>query len=236
MSDERRNELQLLQDILGIETLVGEITHKKAREARDASTVSAIRDPFRRPNAARRAMGESIVTGSVEAKDHTHMHGRILDALTGLPISNAELEIWQTGLYEREGPQQPDTEMRGRFMTAADGEYDFYCLRSVSYPIPNDRPAGRLLRLLDRNVMRPAHSRFIVSAAGYETLDTRIFDRMDGFVGGDAGFAVKEGLGVDFAEKRGDPRARFESGFDFRLVRYGGAGGEGVRGATAKAP
>lgn len=42
MSDDRRNETQLVHDILGIESLVDEITYRLASEAKDAPTASAI--------------------------------------------------------------------------------------------------------------------------------------------------------------------------------------------------
>lgn len=43
MSDEKRNEGQLLQDILGMETLVDEITYTLANEAQDQPTATAVR-------------------------------------------------------------------------------------------------------------------------------------------------------------------------------------------------
>lgn len=42
MSDEKRNEGQLLQDILGMETLVDEITYTLANEAQDQPTATAV--------------------------------------------------------------------------------------------------------------------------------------------------------------------------------------------------
>lgn len=42
MSDEKRNEGQLLQDILGLETLVDEITYTLANEAQDQPTATAV--------------------------------------------------------------------------------------------------------------------------------------------------------------------------------------------------
>lgn len=46
MSDNKRNETQLVCDILGLESLVDEITSSKA-----TTTPSAILGPFYRPNA-----------------------------------------------------------------------------------------------------------------------------------------------------------------------------------------
>ena len=42
MSDNKRNEGQLLQDILGLESLVDEITYTLANEATDQPTATAV--------------------------------------------------------------------------------------------------------------------------------------------------------------------------------------------------
>ena len=165
MSDDKRNEGQLMCDVLGIESLVDEITFKVATDAPDHPTATAILGPFWREDAPRRSMGDTIVHG-IENGDHTFMHGRVTDFVTGKPIENAELDIWHTapnGLYEQQDPDQIDFNLRGRFTTGNDGEYSLYCLRPTSYPIPFDGPAGKLLQLLDRHPMRPAHIHFIVS-------------------------------------------------------------------------
>ena len=164
MSDDRRNEGQLIFDVLGVESLVDEITYKLATDAREGPTASAVLGPFWRKDAPRRKMGESIVFG-IENGDYTLMYGTVMDHITGAPIENAELDVWHTapnGLYEQQDPDQPDYNLRGRFATGKDGKYEFVCLRPTSYPIPNDGPSGRLLKLLDRHPMRPAHIHFIV--------------------------------------------------------------------------
>jgi catechol 1,2-dioxygenase len=120
---------------------------------------------------------------------------------TGEPIEGAEVDVWHTapnGLYEQQDPDQPDYNLRGRFMTDAQGRYSFYCLRPTSYPIPFDGPAGKLLQLMDRHPYRPAHIHLIVSAPGYRQLTTQIFDRSDKYVNDDSVFAVKVELVVDF--------------------------------------
>lgn len=45
MSDSKRNEGQLLCDVLGLESLVDEITYKLATDAADEPTATAILDP-----------------------------------------------------------------------------------------------------------------------------------------------------------------------------------------------
>jgi len=141
--------------------------------------------------------------------------------VTGQPIENAELDVWHTapnGLYEQQDPNQPDMNLRGRFTTGPDGKYSFYCLRPTSYPIPFDGPAGKVLQLLDRQPMRPGHIHFIISAPGYRSLVTQVFDKRDKLIHNDVAFAVKDSLVVDFEPRKGDAKAQFELPYDFKLV------------------
>ncbi|OCK95993.1 catechol 1,2-dioxygenase 1 [Cenococcum geophilum 1.58] len=228
MSTDRRNEGQLVCDVLGLESLVDEITYKLASDAKDAPTATAILGPFWREDAPARKMGETIVFG-IENGDRTYMHGQVLDYRTRKPIEGAELDVWHTapnGLYEQQDPDQPDMNLRGRFTTGKDGKYNFYCLRPTSYPIPYDGPAGKLLQLLDRHPMRPGHIHFIVTAPGYKPIVTQIFDRSDKHITDDAVFAVKDSLVVDFLPYKGDPNADFELPYDFRLASYDDASKE----------
>lgn len=167
MSDSKRNEGQLLCDVLGLESLVDEITYKLATSAADEPTATAILGPFYRNNAPQMEMGSCIVHGSENSEgDRTWMHGTVTDFKTGKPIEGAVIDVWHTapnGLYEQQDPDQPDMNLRGRFTTGADGKYNFYCLRPVPYPIPFDGPAGKVLKALDRHPYRPAHIHFLVS-------------------------------------------------------------------------
>ncbi|KAB8343153.1 hypothetical protein FH972_022743 [Carpinus fangiana] len=231
MSDEKRNEGQLVCDVLGIESLVDEITYKLTSEATDLPTASAILGPFWRKDAPIRQMGDSIILNEIPDGDHTHLYGVVTDFTTGKPIENAVVDVWHTapnGLYEQQDPDQPDWNLRGRFFTKADGKFDFYCLRPTSYPIPFDGPAGQLLQMLDRHPMRPAHIHFIVSSPGHQPLVTQIFDRRDEHCTNDSVFAVKESLIVDFLPREGDPKAQFELKYDFRLVSFEAAEKAGV--------
>jgi catechol 1,2-dioxygenase len=167
MSDEKRNEGQLLCDILGLESLVDEITYKLASDATDEPTATAILGPFYRHNAPKLEMGACIVSDEINKQgDRTWMHGIVTDFRTGKPIEGAVVDVWHTapnGLYEQQDPEQPEMNLRGTFTTGKDGKYNFYCLRPVPYPIPYDGPAGKVLQALDRHPMRPAHIHFLVS-------------------------------------------------------------------------
>jgi catechol 1,2-dioxygenase len=173
MSTDKRNEGQLLCDVIGLESLVDEITYKAAAGGAggDASTTttttqSAILVPFYRHDAPLREMGDSISFDTPADAQVAYMHGVVRDAVTGVPIANAEIDVWQAstnGLYEQQDDEQVDCNLRGKFKSGEGGEYGFYCLRPTPYPVPDDGPAGELLKMMDRHPFRPAHIHLIVS-------------------------------------------------------------------------
>ncbi|OIW33449.1 aromatic compound dioxygenase [Coniochaeta ligniaria NRRL 30616] len=232
MSTDKRNETQLLCDILGLESLVDEITAKLLVGAAASTTPSAILGPFYRQGAPSLPNGSSIVRGLSPSlpwyeralEDATFIHGR--DSTKAmLPLAGATIDVWHTapnGLYEQQDDAQPDMNLRGRFTTDELGRFSFYCLRPVAYAIPDDGPAGRLLGMLDRGPFRPAHIHFLVEAEGHKTLVTQVFDAEDRWVGDDSVFAVKEELVVRYERREGDERARWGLEYDFVLARDGG--------------
>ncbi|KAF2738770.1 aromatic compound dioxygenase [Polyplosphaeria fusca] len=236
MSDDRRNEGQLVCDVFGLETLVDEITYKLASDAKDEPTATAILGPFYRHEAPQLNMGDCIVSG-IESTDRTWMHGTVTDFLSGKPIEGAVLDVWHTapnGLYEQQDPNQPDMNLRGRFTTGKDGKYNFYCLRPVPYPIPYDGPAGKILQALDRHPYRPAHIHFLIKAPGYKPIVTQIFDRQSKYLEDDAVFAVKDSLIVDFVPYQGDPQAEFELHYNFKMATFEDAKKHSVAGTTTE--
>lgn len=239
MSDAKRNEGQLVCDVLGLESLVDEITYKLASTAADEPTATAILGPFYRHDAPQLPMGGCIVSSlpkDLEKEgDRTWMHGTVTDFRTGKPIEGAVVDVWHTapnGLYEQQDPDQPEMNLRGRFTTGKDGKYDFYCLRPVPYPIPYDGPAGKILQALDRHPYRPAHIHFLLTAPGYKPIVTQIFDRQSKYIEDDAVFAVKDSLLVDFKPFQGDPKADFELPYDFKLASFEDAKKHSTAGTT----
>ncbi|KAL1846553.1 hypothetical protein Plec18170_009132 [Paecilomyces lecythidis] len=220
MSDDKRNEGQLLCDVIGLESLVDEITFKLAEQAEDAPTATAILGPFFRQDTPHRQNGANIVTG-VEDGEMVFMHGKVVDFATKKPLVGATVEVWEAstnGLYEQQDPNQVEHNLRGKFTTDADGRYYFYCLRPTPYPVPDDGPAGKLLELMDRHPFRPAHIHLLVTYNDYRPLTTQIFDRRDQYLTNDSVFAVKDSLVVDFIPLKGDPQAALELEYDVKLV------------------
>jgi catechol 1,2-dioxygenase len=205
--------------------LVDEITYKLAAQSATDITAPAILGPFWRHDAPFRENGSNIVHG-VKDGEICWMHGRVLNGKTGQPIPNAVIDIWQAstnGLYEQQDENQIEHNLRGKFRTTEQGEYNFYCLRPTPYPIPGDGPAGKLLDLLNRHHMRPAHIHLIVLHDQYEPMTTQIFDKKGEYLEDDAVFAVKDSLVVDFTLLSGNPKATLELSYDIRLVPREGA-------------
>ncbi|KAH7037782.1 Intradiol ring-cleavage dioxygenase [Microdochium trichocladiopsis] len=231
MSDNTRNETALICDILGLESLVDEITSKLLIQGANAgatpATPSTVLGPFYRTDAPILPNGSSIVSADAfklwngKGDDMTcFVSGRVLSASTGNPVSSAMVDIWLAGpdgLYEQQSAEVPDMNLRGRFQTDADGRYSIYCLRPTPYGIPDDGPGGALLKLLDRHHWRPAHIHFIVSAEGHNTLTTQVFDREGEWVKNDSVFAVKDELLVDFRAREDDDKAKWTLEYDFVL-------------------
>jgi protocatechuate 3,4-dioxygenase beta subunit len=82
-----------------------------------------------------------------------------------------------------------------------------------SYPIPSDGPVGDMLRATKRNIYRPAHIHFRVSAPGHRELITELYTRGDLFIDLDPVLGVKDALLVDYVKDE----SGFRLGHDFTL-------------------
>jgi hydroxyquinol 1,2-dioxygenase len=204
--NEWRQEWILFSDILGVSMLVDAINHRKPSGASESTVLG----PFHVADAPEMPMGANIcLDGKGEDMLVT---GRILDT-DGVPVADARIDVWQAndeGFYDvQQKGIQPDFNLRGVFVTGDDGRYWFRAAKPKYYPIPDDGPVGQLLRAMGRHPYRPAHLHYIVSARGFTTLVTHIFDPDDPYIRSDAVFGVKESLLADFqrvedAEKAGD--------------------------------
>ncbi|KAK4493878.1 hypothetical protein PRZ48_015063 [Zasmidium cellare] len=221
MSDERRNEGQLMCDVVGLESLVDEITYKKASEAADTATQSAILGPFWQNDNPTLEKGASIYRTKAEKAEVVYMYGRVVDHKTGKPLANATIDIWQAstnGLYQQQDKDQHVHNLRGKFVTDESGEYACYCIRPTPYPVPYDGPAGKLLQLMDKHPYRPAHIHLIVLKEGYEPITTQIFDHESDYLDNDSVFAVKDSLVVKFVPRKNDPESKLELAYDIQMA------------------
>jgi catechol 1,2-dioxygenase len=212
-----------LCDIIGLESLVDEITFKLAAETNDAATASAILGPFFRHDAPI-LENESSIVDNVPDGEITYMHGIVRDLVTKKPVEGAWIDVWQAstnGLYEQQDPDQKDCNLRGKFKSDANGHYGFYCIRPTPYPIPYDGAGGKLLTLLDRHPYRPAHIHIIVQKDGYKPITTQIFDKKSKYLEDDSVFAVKDSLVVDFTPLKGNPKAELELEYDLVIAPQG---------------
>jgi hydroxyquinol 1,2-dioxygenase len=200
ITDERRQEFILWSDVLGLSMLVDALAHPSANGA----TESTVLGPFWTPNAPKRGYAESTAEGA--GGTPALVRGRVLDQ-DGRAIAGAELDIWQNGdnrLYAVQDAEAPEAHLRGRFYSREDGTYAFVGVRPVPYTIPHDGPVGLMLDATRRHPWRPAHIHMIVTAPGFQRLQTHIFDAESAYLDSDAVFAVKPSLVRHFEPRTPD--------------------------------
>jgi hydroxyquinol 1,2-dioxygenase len=114
-----------------------------------------------------------------------------------LTKSGAEVDVWHSspdGFYENQDPTQADMNLRGKFITDAQGHFGFRSVKPAGYPIPIDGPVGDLLRAQGRHNMRPAHLHFLAYKPGYKTLISQIYPPDDKYIDSDVQFGVTRHL------------------------------------------
>ena len=128
--------------------------------------------------------------------------GRVVDE-NGAPARGTVLALWQNagnGLYAQQDGAQSPTNYHARLTVAEDGTFAFTTVRPVSYKVPDDGPAGDMLRVLGRDAWRPAHLHMIIQAPGHPPLITEFFPEDDEHLDGDAVFGVRAGLVLPFGK------------------------------------
>ena len=195
VSDERRQEVILLSDVLGLSMLTIEVNHPSGAAATEATVLG----PFFVEGSPRTEIGGDISHGA--AGRPCWFEGTVRD-LDGHPVAGARIEVWEADDEGRYDVQHGDDRVaaRGHLFTDAEGRYAFWGVVPTPYPIPDDGPVGDLLAAVGRGPMRPAHLHLMVVAEGFRRLVTHLFVRGDEHQDSDAVFGVKESLVVDFHE------------------------------------
>ena len=207
-----RQEFILLSDILGVSMLVDAVANQSGQGVSESTVLG----PFYAGVQRELDKGDSILLREEDGEPLV-MKGRIADA-DGKPIAGAQIEVWQTAtnqLYDVQDEDQPHGHLRATFHADARGDYEFRTILPVSYPIPDDGPAGQLLRSLGRHPFRPAHVHFMISAPSYRTLVTHLFLAGDDYLDSDAVFGVKPSLVVQPVPMDGS----LTVAYDFGLAR-----------------
>ncbi|BEI94975.1 uncharacterized protein CcaverHIS019_0705560 [Cutaneotrichosporon cavernicola] len=240
VSDERRNEVLLVSDTLGCESLCDTLDSARAARAADKAAAggadpdspeaigcSAIIGPFYRTGVPEQPNGTSIIRHPEPNAPYTFMHGTIFGS-DGKPLPDALVDIWHDapdGLYDAQTPEKPEYHCRGRFRTDKDGKWSAIILKPTPYPIPYDHQAGDMLKLMDRHPFRPAHVHLWIHHPKHRSFVTQIFNSDSEYLKDDAVFAVKDNLIVeykpiskDYKQPHGiDGEVIYELKQDFRL-------------------
>ncbi len=195
--DDVRQEFILLSDTTGLSALVEFLTH----DGSEGTTENTVLGPFFVPGSPERDKGASMVEDPDEG-DRVVIRGRVTDT-TGAPLAGVKIDAWQNATNRFYACQQPGIQsvnnLRGIYRTDDNGDYEIRTVRPVPYPIPDDGPAGKLLKDNGRNWWRPGHTHLWFSHAGHKDLITHVFDEESEFLANDAVFGVRTSLVRAFA-------------------------------------
>lgn len=192
VSTDTRSEFSLMSDVSGLSSLVDMLA---LADAPASATPGSCLGPFH-------ALGSPWMDNPAQLKGSNEgtpvvLRGRVCN-IDGAPLPEATLDFWQnaaSGLYWQQDASQPTDNLRCQLRTDAQGCFTIYTLRVVPYQIPLDGPVWHsLVQPAGLHGWRPAHFHLIVSAPGYRSLVTEVFDETDTYLDTDAVFGVRAPL------------------------------------------
>lgn len=216
-----RQEFVLLSDTLGLSALVNAL-HDKTRT--EPGTETSLLGPFYRGGSPRLQAGDSIIRNA--GAPEIVVYGRVTDR-DGNGIAGASIEVWQTdetGEYDLQRGHPEEMDMRGCFVTDADGRYHFRTVRPLGYLIPMDGPVGSLIAAQQRHGYRPAHIHFLIGGEGFRELVTAVYFADDDHIASDTVFGVSRSLVVSIADDPAAPMKLPAVHYDFQLAKASSAG------------
>jgi catechol 1,2-dioxygenase len=191
-TDAKHNEVVLMSGSLGFSTLICLLNNGNKGQT---ETTANLLGPFWRMNSPRTESGASIIRSPTPGPA-LFVNCWIKDT-KGQPIADAEVDIWHSspeGFYEQQDPKQADMNLRGKFVTDAQGHFGFRSVKPAGYPIPIDGPVGDLVRATGRHNYRPAHLHFLIYKPGFKTLISQIYVNDDERLETDVQFGVTRAL------------------------------------------
>ncbi|MFF7987503.1 dioxygenase [Streptomyces sp. NPDC007901] len=195
--DDKRQELILTSDVLGLSTLVVQLNNRFAPQATPATVLG----PFHVDGSPTVPYGFDMSDG-IEGTP-LFFTGKVTD-IEGRPVPGAVLDVWQAdadGAYEAQLPEVDEARLRAKYRTCEDGTY---CIRTIAprgYAIPMDGPVGDLMRKTDISYFRPAHVHFLIDEPDYRKLITHLFQEGGEYLESDVVFGTKDALITSFAER-----------------------------------
>lgn len=201
MTNATHNEVVLMAGSLGFSSLICLLNNGNNGMT---ETTANLLGPFWRMNSPRTESGASIVRSPTPGPE-LFVNAYVKDT-KGNPIAGAEVDIWHSspeGFYEQQDPKQADMNLRGKFMTDAQGHFGFRSVKPAGYPIPIDGPTGDLIRAGKRHHYRPAHLHFLIFKEGFKTLISQIYVNDDEKLETDVQFGVTRALIGDYVRHDG---------------------------------
>jgi protocatechuate 3,4-dioxygenase beta subunit len=205
LTNDTHNEVVLMAGTLGFSALVCLLNNGNNGQT---ETTANLLGPFWRMNSPATENGGSIV------RSPTPGPAIFVDAYVkdnkGNPIAGAEVDVWHSspeGFYEQQDPKQAPMNLRGKFLTDAEGHFWFRSVKPAGYPIPVNGPVGDLVRAGKRHNFRPAHLHFLIFKEGFKTLISQIYSNDDDKLDTDVQFGVTRALIANYVRHEGNAPA-----------------------------
>ena len=205
MTNATHNEVVLMAGSLGLSALVCLLNNGNNGQT---ETTANLLGPFWRMNSPATQNGGSIVRSPTPGPA-IFVDAWVKDS-NGNPIAGAEVDVWHSspeGFYEQQDPKQADMNLRGKFVTDAEGHFWFRSVKPAGYPIPVDGPVGDLVRAGKRHNFRPAHLHFLIFKEGFKTLISQIYSNDDDRLETDVQFGVTRALIANYVRHEGNAPA-----------------------------
>ena len=199
MTNDTHNEVVLMAGSLGFSALVCLLNNGNNGQT---ETTANLLGPFWRLNSPRTENGGSLVRSPTPGPA-IFVNCQVKDQ-AGQPIAGAEVDVWHSspeGFYEQQDPKQADMNLRGKFITDADGRFWFRSVKPAGYPIPVDGPVGDLVRAGKRHNFRTAHLHCLIFKEGFKTLISQIYSNDDDKLETDVQFGVTRALIANYIRR-----------------------------------